>query len=134
MIRLLIVLALVLLLLPVAYAVPSQVRGANALRANSAALLFGYSGSFSLINPMGLHYGLKGQPMINTATSGPWRRWSRQDWSNHGILGQTIDPGGTLLGHGLGGDPVATIPEPATMLLFGIGLLGMGTVRKLKRA
>jgi hypothetical protein len=137
MIRSLIVLALVLLLLPVAYAVPSQVTGVNALRANSAALLYGSSGLFSLTDPAGVGYGAKGHSVIYTATSGPWSEWGRQNWTLPGSFIHSIEPGGsggTLPGHGQGGDPVATIPEPATMLLFGLGLLGLGTVRRLKRA
>ncbi len=136
MIKLLIVLALVLLLLPVAYAVPNQVTGVNALRANSAALLFGSSGSFSWSNFTVTGYPGGSRSPIYTATGGPASGWG---WSHTTIPGQSarmIDPlggGGVVPGNGQGGDPIATVPEPATMLLFGMGLLGAGIVRRFNK-
>jgi hypothetical protein len=147
MLRLTLVLALILLLLPVAYAVPNRIPAASqGVAVNVNAISSSSTGSFSVDNISGLQFsngsysispadmgdvwpdGNPGKPGTFAATGfHPGFHGRGGDWPGKGRGGW---PG---KGHGGGGDNPAAVPEPTTLLLFGMGLMGAGIVRKVRQ-
>jgi hypothetical protein len=152
MLRLTLMLALILLLIPVAYAVPNRIPVvSNDIQASANVLTSSPAVTFSLDNISGSQFlndsysispadlgdawpgGIPGKESIQMSAgfhpghgSGP----GGGGWPGHGRGGGWPDLG---KGGGGGGYPAA-VPEPTTFLLFGAGLAGAGVVRKIRQA